>query len=161
MRKVLNRRSESTPPTRDERCHACDVPLEEVLAGDHSLLRCPSCQGSWLGAAALAATLCRQNPTEDLLKIAEAEGEADIAHTFAPSRLKRACPVCAATMQNDRFEDSGVWIDSCPEGHGIWLDSGELKLLREWRMHPRPAANQLDLEDHLEDTVSDLMLSFL
>jgi Zn-finger nucleic acid-binding protein len=37
-------------------------------------------------------------------------------------------------MDNTQFDyNSGIWIDSCPESHGIWLDAGELHLVREHR----------------------------
>lgn len=148
-------------PARNEQCHACSRALEEVVAGEHTVLRCPSCQGSWLTAECLASALCQKSTDRDLSTLASAEPDADIGHTFAPSRVQRVCPLCAIAMTNDRFEDSGVWIDSCPEGHGIWLDRGELKLLQQRRAHPPSAHQMSDLESSLEDTVSDLLLDFL
>lgn len=45
----------------------------------------------------------------------------------------RSCPVCKAMMQRKNFgAKSGVIIDQCAQ-HGIWLDSGELYRLMEWK----------------------------
>lgn len=41
---------------------------------------------------------------------------------------QRSCPICGQTMQT--FESEGIMLDGCP-GHGVWLDTGELKLLFE------------------------------
>jgi Zn-finger nucleic acid-binding protein len=45
----------------------------------------------------------------------------------------RKCPVCGKIMNRINFgKRSGVVTDQC-YGHGIWLDSGELQRLVEWR----------------------------
>lgn len=45
----------------------------------------------------------------------------------------KACPVCQHPMRKLTYAAvSGVQIDKCTE-HGIWLDSGELQQLFEWR----------------------------
>lgn len=156
LRTIL--RKDASPSTSSgQRCHDCDLPLEKVAMGEQSALRCPGCGGSWLEATTLTSALAAGQAGSKLLAFIEQDGEADIGHTFAPSRLKRACPECAVSMENERFEDSGIWIDSCPEGHGIWLDRGELRLLRERRVHRVP---QTEPED-LEDIVSGLLLDFL
>ncbi len=43
------------------------------------------------------------------------------------------CPVCQSFMSRKVFGyRSGVIVDRCPS-HGIWLDSGELTHLMEWK----------------------------
>jgi Zn-finger nucleic acid-binding protein len=45
----------------------------------------------------------------------------------------RKCPVCRDLMNRVNFgHRSGVIADQC-KPHGIWLDSGELKRLLDWR----------------------------
>lgn len=41
---------------------------------------------------------------------------------------ERLCPIFSEKMQT--FETEGVSLDGCP-GHGVWLDTGEMKLLFE------------------------------
>ena len=36
----------------------------------------------------------------------------------------RTCPTCSGALQSIQHE--GVSLDSCPAGHGLWLDRGEL-----------------------------------
>ncbi len=43
-------------------------------------------------------------------------------------------------MSNYQFEEtSGTWIDACSDGHGVWLDAGELELLRRFHHGPEDA----------------------
>ena len=53
------------------------------------------------------------------------------------------CPKCGARLQERDVEH--VKVDVCPEGHGTWLDAGELELLRQKavdlvKQHPQKAA---------------------
>ena len=38
------------------------------------------------------------------------------------------CPKCGADLEEKDFEQ--VKVDVCPECHGVWLDQGEINLLR-------------------------------
>ncbi len=38
--------------------------------------------------------------------------------------------------------DSGIVIDSCPDGHGIWLDDGELARLFDYMQGVAPGASK-------------------
>ncbi len=51
-------------------------------------------------------------------------------YTFNRSEENRKCPLCPAFMDNTQHS-SGIWIDYCPRGHGIWLDGGEIKLIKD------------------------------
>lgn len=62
-------------------------------------------------------------------------------------------------MENFKFEETGVWIDGCSEGHGIWLDNGELRLISQ-RAKGKDAAESDD-NDTILDAVSDLILGNL
>jgi len=43
------------------------------------------------------------------------------------------CPICGQTMRRYVYcEDSGVIVDSCDLGHGIWLDDGELAQIYDY-----------------------------
>jgi hypothetical protein len=43
-------------------------------------------------------------------------------------RYYMRCPKCGARLDEQDVEH--VKVDVCPEGHGTWLDAGELELLR-------------------------------
>lgn len=37
-------------------------------------------------------------------------------------------------MENYPFGyQSGIWVDGCSQGHGVWLDAGELRLIRDYQ----------------------------
>ena len=44
---------------------------------------------------------------------------------------KRACPTCAITMSKAVVLDVGIVIDRCPSCVGVWLDGGELDLVKK------------------------------
>lgn len=155
LRKVLQLNTPTETP-RVESCRSCQCGLEKVGEEDGAVLRCPDCHGIWLSAASLTLSLSKLRPEQELSCLMEEETDVEIGHAFAPSRIKRECPQCGRAMENHKFEDSGVWIDSCAEGHGIWLDRGELKLLRERRNYQPSSEGTSDI-----DTVSELLLDFL
>lgn len=43
------------------------------------------------------------------------------------------CPKCGAELEERDVEH--VKVDVCPNGHGTWLDAGELELLRHTERH--------------------------
>ena len=90
------------------------------------------------------------------MQAVESDGHADIAHTLAPSRIARSCPACSKSMDNFKFEETGVWVDACPDNHGIWLDRGELRLLAQ-RTQSQPEYDA----GEVMDAVSDLILGSL
>ena len=50
------------------------------------------------------------------------------------------CPVCRQPMRRYVYStDSCVAVDSCPTGHGIWLDDGELAKIYDY-IHGSAAA---------------------
>jgi len=46
------------------------------------------------------------------------------------------CITCEAELERRLHE--GVEIDSCPQGHGSWLDTGELDAIESSEAAPRP-----------------------
>jgi Zn-finger nucleic acid-binding protein len=54
-------------------------------------------------------------------------------HENDTNRAYKQCPVCQDTMRKLTYAAvSGVLIDRCTQ-HGVWLDSGELQQLFEWK----------------------------
>jgi Zn-finger nucleic acid-binding protein len=63
----------------------------------------------------------------------------EISHeSFNPTSLTRICPGCDAEMDRAQFHySSGIWIDTCPNNHGVWLDGGELQETRNFGVRQR------------------------
>ena len=120
-------------------CPSCEVQLHR-LEGGRGCHRCNRCAGLWV--------------TDDFLALAMEANEAQIAsilggqaggHTFSRSPQRRECPGCARPMENYPFGyQSGIWVDGCPDGHGVWLDAGELKLIRDYQARERGPLSAAD-----------------
>lgn len=54
---------------------------------------------------------------------------------------ERACPQCGERMTSFDYRANPLELDACPLGHGIWLDAGEEKRVREY-MRERVAGLQ-------------------
>lgn len=135
LRKIIRRKRErEQEPECPSRCAGCNRALQAEKVDGTELERCPECGGTWMSGELLEQVLDQaeqQNP--EIEPTLSSDGEADIGNTYAPSRQPRDCPSCREAMENYQFQGSGIWIDACPEGHGVWLDRGELRLLASRR----------------------------
>ena len=81
---------------------------------------CDRCRGCWLDVATLEGTLSGVWTDLELMDVYVSETFSDYL-----------CPHCRARMVNVHPRDHlELRIDRCPSCHGIWLDNGELKRLR-------------------------------
>lgn len=90
---------------------------------------CSVCRGIWVGGEqfhALAILVAEEGNVESSAKL-----------TFEPRKVIRAipendalarkCPHCHTAMHEFNYAyDSNVFLDRCPECHGIWLDPNEI-----------------------------------
>jgi len=152
--------SESKVEESSSVCRTCQKPLRILEKGEHGLEKCVQCEGIWIARDRLEALLSKTEGTGSRESSpVDLDGEADVGNTFAPSRVHRMCPACGEEMENFVFEGTGIWIDGCPHGHGIWLDRGELKLLaKRTGEGSKPGRAE---EDLALDAVSDLILGSL
>lgn len=77
--------------------------------------------------------------------------------TIQASQKPLRCPRCLARMNaidlnragaNHAKKIGAIIVDSCPDGHGVWFDAGEL-------------AGVIEGLNHTKDTPSNRMISFL
>lgn len=84
---------------------------------------CLKCTGVWLDAGEL----------DLLIAVLREEGailsDVDITPQDADvEQAKRRCPICGRKMKKVWMgKGQAVLIDSCPQGDGLWFDSGELQ----------------------------------
>ncbi|MBK7632110.1 MAG: zf-TFIIB domain-containing protein [Ignavibacteriales bacterium] len=81
---------------------------------------CSACKGIWLDNGELELVFSNSDRKE----IAESFF---VKYDF--DEEKRRCPNCKKKMEKVEFENTGIIIDKCTNNHGLWFDSGELKLL--------------------------------
>ena len=96
-------------------CPACKASMAILEYNGVELDFCFSCKGCWLDAGELGLILNGTPDRPDDLKLERA------------SRGKRRCPRCGARMLVGPAPATGVEVDACPAGHGVWLDAGELE----------------------------------
>ncbi len=151
MRFLLTILSHLAPrPPADETgpasCPRCQEPLTQLAGPDVSFGRCIRCGGLWAGSDALGVLMRMSDAALEDLFDTEAF-QADQAHTFQGGD-RRGCPRCREPMDNYQFDyDSGIYLDACTQ-HGIWLDGGELLLVRRHRasLQSAPLRPRLSLE---------------
>jgi Zn-finger nucleic acid-binding protein len=109
-------------------CPACDHPLKPLQVGQLTVDVCDSgCGGIWFDNFELKRV---DEPTEW-------EGEALLDVRFDPEiqvdhDRRRTCPKCSGVVLLRHFfsQQRRVQIDTCPSCGGVWLDAGELAMIR-------------------------------
>lgn len=102
------------------RCPDCPDELAILEVEDVELDVCISGHGSWFDAQELGLLFAAADAPfhfeQDLLQGTGVRG-------------KRRCPRCSRVMHEVGLAGSGPVLDRCPNGHGLWLDPGELQAL--------------------------------
>jgi Zn-finger nucleic acid-binding protein len=104
-----------------------------VLVGDEyegvEVERCPGCRGFWISGTRLADIIEKR---EKAFSLEEIEAYRQV-HESRRGLVNQAdsetvCPQCGADMQQNRYTYAQeVLIDRCSQGHGVWLDQGEVE----------------------------------
>ncbi|MDJ0654859.1 MAG: zf-TFIIB domain-containing protein [Xanthomonadales bacterium] len=103
-------------------CPKCNSSMEEVRWGgaDRIVNRCTNCGGLFFLPKELSRM--RESFTAEYLD----HGDPNVGRKFNEVEDIQ-CPVCGARM--DKVSDSNqthIWYESCPNGHGVYFDAGEL-----------------------------------
>lgn len=123
-------------PESTRTCPDCDIPLHTLdlqVEGKFFIERCDTCLGLFFDPGELEALMGKsvsnvfsinRNRLDALVR-EQRDGDGRFAY--------RKCPVCKELMHRINFgARSGVIVDQC-KTHGVWLDSGELKRLLDWK----------------------------
>jgi Zn-finger nucleic acid-binding protein len=117
-------------------CPDCDIPLQTIdlhVEGKFYIERCDTCLGLFFDSGELEALMDKSVSNVfsiDRMRIQALVGE---QHDADNRVVYRKCPVCRQLMNRMNFgHRSGVVVDQC-RTHGIWLDSGELRRLLDWK----------------------------
>lgn len=101
------------------RCPACHSELVVVEREGVELDWCPFCRGFWFDAGELEAVEATLG-----VRLGPLEGE--------KTRGRRPCPRCDQSMDVVALPGAPpLSVDSCPQGHGLWFDAGELATLSQ------------------------------
>ena len=105
-------------------CPVCEKPIVALELDQVEVDHCLTCGGVWL------------DPDEMDLLLEGAPGREEIRANMRPDEGSGErtldCPLCRKKMEKVRVARNngmGLRIDRCVNGHGTWLDGGELHAL--------------------------------
>ena len=119
-------------------CPSCKSNMIVVEHKKIELDYCPRCHGVWFDSTEL----------ELLLKSMDLDSQNLLLNNILnspedkSSEKRRKCPRCRRKMKKTTIgEHPEILVDACPQGHGLWFDSGELTQLLK-QLGERPSAKQ-------------------
>jgi Zn-finger nucleic acid-binding protein len=134
---LQNKQQYTVQTQQSERiCPVCHVPLQTIdlkINGHLYIERCETCFGLFFDPGEIETLL--ENSVSGVFSI-NRELIENINQERYPTGQKvkyLRCPVCQVLMNRVNFGyRSGVVVDQC-RAHGVWLDSGEITHLMEWK----------------------------
>jgi len=109
-------------------CPRCNTPLTTIAYEGLEIDKCNKCDGTWLDDGEITKIVNTKEETFDpkLIRETLAQGFTGIPKNEQQTVVN--CPKCQSGMKPINYDySSGIILDRCPEGHGIWLDGGELE----------------------------------
>lgn len=90
-----------------------------------TLLKCPSCHGIWFEGGELSDA--GELPYSELMQAFQDQLDAASAQPAPGAANELPCPRCQKPLDRHQYDvSSGIVVDSCLDGHGVWLDRGEV-----------------------------------
>lgn len=113
-------------------CPRCNMEMKKIYVSNIELDLCQSCEGVWFD----------KNEIEEVLSMDEEELAAselspslqtEIAREEIPGKGGLKCPRCENELYRYNYAiSSGILIDGCEKGCGLWVDDGEIKKIFEY-----------------------------
>lgn len=111
----------------------------EVFYNDVEIDVCPVCIGVWLDDTELAEIVRspeRSWPPGVVEHVLEVTGKMGIPSAEFERVLD--CPQCSEILDPVNYQaNSGIITNTCQNGHGVWLDHGELAKVQIYMEHWR------------------------
>jgi len=120
----------------DRICPHCEIPLQTInleVNGELLIERCDKCFGLFFDPGEIETLM--EHSVSSVFTINKSQLSNISNERFQKDQKIKyiKCPVCQSFMQRSVYgHRSGVIIDRCKK-HGIWLDSGEITQLLEWK----------------------------
>jgi Zn-finger nucleic acid-binding protein len=103
-------------------------PMSQTLYEGVEIDLCPICAGVWLDTGELTniiETREREWPEHVIRKVLASSRATRISGEEFDREL--SCPRCNSELPPNNYQgNSGIIVNTCEAGHGIWLDAGEL-----------------------------------
>jgi Zn-finger nucleic acid-binding protein len=108
-------------------CPTDGTTLETHTVNSINIEECLQCRGLWFEEGELRKAKDESDPDLDWLDFDLWSDQ----ESFATDWSSRKCPRCGKNMATISYATTGVVVDYCVEGHGVWLDKGEFQAIIE------------------------------
>lgn len=117
-------------------CPKCVGKLEKKKIENIEVDVCSVCEGIWFDAGELEAVIKADSKNFDYIDVGreEFDGAEITSRDINLNEKEGKCPRCkddTMLLQAQYEKNQKIRVDICPKGHGLWLDGGEINLLRE------------------------------
>ena len=124
----------SVQPKSNRMCPDCMIYLDSIDIGKNSIFiieKCERCFGLFFDNFELKRLLEESNVKSYWIDYKRLQSL--LQYPLHKDKIQyRKCPQCNKIMQRKNYMNrSGVIMDTCVD-HGIWLDAGELKQIKDW-----------------------------
>ena len=120
-------------PSKKRECPKDSSIMTEIRYETELIDQCTVCGGVWCDGGELEKIIDSREKTftpEEIESLASYES-IGIVSLEVDSNKGIRCLVCNMPMQQKEYmENSGITIDFCTKGHGIWLDAKELERIQ-------------------------------
>jgi len=160
-------------PSGERNCPRCRQKMLKKEYEGVSIDICEKCGGIWMDKDELYHVLEKREE-----KFSHQQQEEVTPEEIIPPRPgdlipELNCPLCGALMQRFAFGySSGIILDRCPNGDGVWLDKGELEKVQIYKEKSEELAEKeyarfskiatqakLDFENQKEEAIQDIKVS--
>ena len=108
--------------------------VSRIYEANVEIDECPTCRGTFLDSGELEriqAAIEKDHRRELAQPVDSVREEREAEREEALPLID--CPKCSFQMERRRYGlGSMTVIDACPQGHGLWLDHGELEALERF-----------------------------
>ena len=137
-------------PDSDRLCPNCEESMQTIdlkIDGKFYVERCVSCFGLFFDTGEIEDVLEHGVSHDSHINSQLITNVTEDRYQHGKEIRYKKCPVCLNFMARRAFGyRSGVVVDRCTE-HGVWLDSGELIHLLEWKKAGGQMADQKRTEE--------------
>lgn len=117
-------------------CPRCKIGVTTKLYENINIDNCPRCWGIWLDKGELQPILTARDIHFSPISIEQTIKEAHASIPKAEIESLLPCPKCSQPMHSLNYNySSGVIINTCPNGHGVWFDKDELAHVQIFMEH--------------------------
>lgn len=140
------------------KCPHCEKPLLPKDYENISVSTCKDCSGIWMEPSQLSHLVSLREEKFSPSEIQDTLQSAYPGLTDEDLASALPCPECSSEMQEINYNYcSGVILNSCQKGHGLWFDKDELEKAQIFMEHwdDKSRIHKAELLEKLKQTRAD------